>query len=131
MDPVTFTVEGPPIPKARARMTMRGHAFTPERTRNAEALVRAAAISAGIAPRSGPVILRVLFFEADARRRDLDNMIKLVQDSLNPCKGFAGAWLDDSQIAQLFAHRSMDKRHPRTVITIADAADYPLPKAVP
>jgi len=119
--PVTLVIEGPPVPKARARVTRRGFAFTPARTRASEASIREAAIKAGIKPRVGSLVVRLFFYEADRRRKDIDNLCKQVMDSLNPHKDFPGAWHDDSQIVSLIAHRCYDKQNPRTVVVISDA----------
>lgn len=119
-----FVVPGAPVPKARARVTRGGHAFTPKRTADAELLVRQHAKQAGVQRRVGPVRLTICFYEADRRRRDLDNMAKLVQDALNPSrKDPWGAWQDDAQIVSLIVHRAYAPESPHTYIEIADALD--------
>ena len=54
---VQFTIDSPPIAKARPRLTRRGHAYTPKATRQYEAVVAEAARAAmdGLEPLTGPV----------------------------------------------------------------------------
>lgn len=49
----------------------------------------------------GRLSLHIQVFPPDKRRRDLDNLLKLLQDSL--CE--ANLFLDDSQIDRLFVER--------------------------
>ena len=51
----------------------------------------------GHAPLLGPLAVTLTAFPPDKRRRDLDNLPKVVLDSLTK----AGAWKDDSQIQRL------------------------------
>lgn len=48
---------------------------------------------------------------------DLDNLIKLVKDALNPRPPFVGAWADDARVVAIDASKFYS-RHPRTVVTI-------------
>ena len=97
-----------PVPKARARVTRTGHAYTPKRTMQAEEFIRIAA--AKYAPREpiqGPIILDLFFVMPipksakhicstyHTKRPDVDNLAKLVLDAL------AGWWNDDAQVAEL------------------------------
>jgi crossover junction endodeoxyribonuclease RusA len=107
-----FVVPGDPIPKARARV-MAGYAYTPKRTRVAEATVAAAAKAAGVYPTTYPVRLSATFYRGSARRCDLDNLIKLVQDALNGI-----AYVDDQQIMTLVAEKHIDRESPRTDIQV-------------
>ncbi|MFN3658182.1 MAG: RusA family crossover junction endodeoxyribonuclease [Pseudolabrys sp.] len=61
----------------------------------------------------GDITVTVRFFFANKRRRDLDNMNKLVLDSLTGI-----VYEDDSQIAELHLHRGYDAQRPRTEITV-------------
>ncbi len=115
---LSFTVEGPPVPKARARRGKGGRHYTPAQTRAYESRVRwlaiAAASAAGwrpIADASYALDLVVVF--PDARRRDLDNVTKSLCDALNGV-----AWLDDSQVAELHVRRGIDRASPRVEVTI-------------
>lgn len=114
-------IPGEIVGKARPRVTRAGHAFTPAKTRNAEALVKllAAAAMGGRAPHAGAVKLT---YEAtisvpaswSKRRRaealygivpamckpDLDNAIKLVADGLNDI-----VLVDDKQIVEIVARK--------------------------
>jgi Holliday junction resolvase RusA-like endonuclease len=50
---------------------------------------------------------------ANARRRDIDNVLKAIADALNTI-----AYEDDSQIDEMHITRSVDAAMPRTEITI-------------
>lgn len=48
-----------------------------------------------------PMLLEVVLYMPDARRRDIDNYQKALLDSLTIC----GLWADDSLVNQLFIYR--------------------------
>lgn len=109
-----FIVAGTPSGKGRHRMTRTGHTYTPEATVTAEANVRGAYLRAypRSKPHDGPVELS---FDATfvvpaswpkwkrelairglwmhTTRPDVDNVCKLLADSLNSV-----AWLNDTQL---------------------------------
>lgn len=94
---VEFTVYGEPASKERPRFSRSGHAYTPAKTREAEKTVLEAfqrlsnAITFDV-----PVELRVELYLGSKRRKDADNMAKLVQDALN-----GHAFTDDYLIYEL------------------------------
>jgi len=110
--PRRLVIPGPPVPKARAR-TVRGHSYTPARTAAAEKAIKALALAAGWTPLDGPVAVTLHFYVPDRRRRDIDNLTKLVLDALNGI-----AWHDDSQIRCLVARRSHTPDSPRTDVDV-------------
>ena len=67
-------------------------------------------------PLKGDVAMTVRFFFSTKRRRDLDNMNKLMIDSL-----IGIAYEDDSQISDLHLIRMYDKAAPRIEITLSSA----------
>lgn len=121
---VDFVLLGVPIAKARARVTMRGgkpRAYTPQKTREYEARIRAAAmdVMGGRKPLDGPIHLEIEAFmpipESWSRSRkleaglhiimptsrpDLTNIAKAAEDALNGV-----VWKDDSQIVQLISSK--------------------------
>ena len=104
---ITFRIPGPPASKERPRFA-NGRAYTPATTRDAEKKVREcfeAALRTNQLSKS-PVFndficLEVKFVLKDKRRRDLDNMVKLVQDALNKV-----AYEDDWQIHEINTDKS-------------------------
>lgn len=90
---VKFTVWGEPKTKQRPRFSKAGRAYTPKETLDAEKIVREAFLEAakGITF-TGNVGMECIFFVGTRRRKDIDNMVKLVQDALNDIN------FDDSQI---------------------------------
>lgn len=73
------------------------------------------AIKQGIKPIDGDVQVRIYAFRP-SKRGDLDNMLKVVLDSL---KGIA--WHDDKQIVFMVAARFEDKGNPRLEIEVSEA----------
>lgn len=114
---VDVTLPGQPVSKGRPRLG-RGGTYTPERTRQAEREWRFQVLAEkGVyglpIPAAGPVSVSLWFYCATRRRRDLDNMVKLVLDSLNGV-----VWLDDSQVVQLDARMELGAAEPRTVLRV-------------
>lgn len=101
MNKVTFTIEGHPIGKQRARVA-KGHAYTPQKTRDYEALVsQCAALAMGaLETFSGDVALSLRAF-VSGRSPDLDNIMKSVADGMNGI-----VYEDDRQIASAFLSRA-------------------------
>lgn len=136
-----FTVFGKPEGKARPRVT-RNHAYTPERTRAYEEMVRVAYLqgcgSETIIPAGIPVTVDILAFYAvpksapkklQAQMRnnkvrplvkpDWDNVGKIVCDALNGL-----AWHDDAQVVE--AH--VEKRYgltPMVCVRIEEMSSEP------
>ncbi len=116
MKTVEFSITGAPVPKGRPRMTSRGHAYTPQRTREAEQAIADAFRKLNVTPFADVAVsIRIdcVFAppqswskrkQAAARqgavkkttKPDADNLAKTVCDALNGL-----AWDDDSQIVKL------------------------------
>lgn len=123
---IKFTVPGEPKSKQRPRVTARG-TFTPKETLDAEKRVREFYSAA-----EGPffeyqVKVDINFYNGNRRRRDLDNMAKLVLDALNKV-----AFADDYQVVELnLAKFFSTKELARTEITIKEIIEFPYdPEAV-
>lgn len=102
----TFTVDGEPISKARARFTKRGNktvAYTPEKTKAGEQMMawkfRAAAKGWKVND-TDYFGVTALFFNETRQRRDVDNMVKLILDGLNGI-----CWKDDNQVTEISARK--------------------------
>lgn len=126
---VTFTIPGRIGGKGRPRFVRStGHAFTPQKTRNQEAMIRdlAAQAMAGRLPFEGPVWLFISIILTPPaswprKRReaarfvtgkpDVDNIEKLAGDSLNSI-----AWRDDSQVAQAMIWRRYSLHDPESTM---------------
>ena len=115
---VRFTIPGPPVPKARARV-VNGHAHTPERTRRYQHLVGLAA-SGGMAlasarwPRDARYRVSIEIVPGTAHRFDVDNVGKAILDGCNRV-----AWDDDSQVDELTIRRlPVDRLRPRVEVEV-------------
>lgn len=128
-----ITIPGMPQGKARAR-TVKGHTYTPDKTVNYEALIKMTfmqkykqlmmckQISIDITacfgiPKSASKIKTQLMLEGTIRptkKPDLDNIAKVVCDSLNEI-----AYHDDSQIVELIARKFYSDK-PRVEIEIRE-----------
>lgn len=104
---VSFRVPGLAIGKRGLKVTRRG-AFMPARYREYQREVKACAIEAfGLHLEAGgrwdveaPMVLDCTFVFADHRRRDLDNLLGGVMDSL-----LSVAYRDDSQVVEMAARK--------------------------
>lgn len=115
---ITLTIPGNPIPKARARV-VNGHAFTPARTREWEAVVADHyRIMCGV-KHNGPLAVELTFYRKDRRGADVDNLQKAVLDALNGI-----AWRDDSQIDRLISTVFRGCDEPRVTIEIVPFDGY-------
>ena len=112
----TIDIPGRPQAKGRPRFATSGHAYTPERTKNAEDIMRGYMRAAYRVPLKGPLELSVIFYFrrpdswSKARRDavdegeepwyigkpDLDNLAKLVKDAANGV-----LWHDDAQVVSM------------------------------
>lgn len=131
---LTFTIPGRIGGKGRPKFARRGNfvtAYTPEKTRNMEAVVKdfAAQAMRGRPLFDGPVSLTMsafLHFPASwpKKRRaqtrwvtgkpDCDNILKLAGDSFNGI-----VWKDDAQVAAIqFSRRYRDDAPEEVIITI-------------
>jgi Holliday junction resolvase RusA-like endonuclease len=111
---VTFTIPGEPFSKERPRWGGR-RTYTPPKTVAAESRVIEAfdiAYPLGL-PLACELGMRIDFHLGTRRRKDIDNMQKLVMDALNKV-----AYEDDWQIAELTSRRHYDKGNPRTEVSI-------------
>ena len=109
----TFFVPGRPIPKARPRLSRRGHVYTPRGTSAWEADVGWTAKAAGVQPIEGEVSIDLEFNLPDRKRVDLDNLIKAVLDGLNGV-----AWGDDDQVCEIHATKRIDQNWPGVQVCV-------------
>ena len=141
---IIFTVPGDPKAKARPRATViGGHAsmYTPKKTARWESIIRETAIPKfpdGPIPAGEPVHMSVKFwfpFVGTPRKRephpaqwlpkreDVDNLFKLVADSLNGI-----AYVDDRQIVEAHIQKircGQNRNEPRTEVMIETKGDRP------
>lgn len=101
----TFSVPGDPVAKARHRHG-NGRSYTPTKVVEGEERVgwafRAAARSHR-PDRKQRYGLILIYYRANRRRKDLDNMEKLVLDALNGV-----AWVDDDQVTEVHHRKALD-----------------------
>ncbi len=112
---VAFTIEGEPRSKQRPRVA-RGRAYTPKETVEAEAIVAEAYWAASEHLFEERVVVSIDFFNGNRRRRDIDNMVKLILDALNGV-----AFVDDVQVVGLEAHKFQTvKERARTEVVLTE-----------
>ena len=117
---VRFTVPGEPRSKQRPRVTSKG-TFTPKETMEAERIVRDHWKSLGEPPFEHHVLVELEFYNGNKRRRDLDNMAKLVLDALNK-----EAYDDDFRVVELnISKRFTSKDRARTVVVLREIIEWP------
>jgi Holliday junction resolvase RusA-like endonuclease len=143
MTRVSFSVPGRVVGKARARVIRQhGHiyAFTPDKTRNSEAVVRHFANMAmrGLPMFDGPVEVFISMWmnppPSWSKKRlentrwvtgkpDLDNCLKLISDALNGI-----VWRDDAQIARVSFVRRYTLQPEHVYIVIQGLEQGPMEK---
>lgn len=136
---ITINIDAEPVAKGRARSTRGGVHYTPEKTRQFEALINRHALAAGAKPIDGPLCLMVAFYSAVPKswskkrraealsnggicktsRPDLDNLVKAVQDGLNGV-----LWNDDAQIVEIHAKKRYAERPTIHIIVGPASVDY-------
>lgn len=77
--------------------------------------VQAVVLLAGVRPfMLGELSVEISAYPPDARRRDLDNVLKAPLDALGLC----GVYEDDSQIARLLIYRNKPSRPGKLVVRV-------------
>lgn len=116
---IEFDIPGEPQVKQRPRVTRTGHAYTPKQTVNGEQAVQTVWDSLGQQPLDKPVVVELEFYLGTKRRKDIDNLAKLVTDALNK-----RAYTDDHLIHSLWAVKVfVSPERARTTIRIMEAID--------
>ena len=115
---VMFVVPGEPRSKGRPRLGRNGRTYTPAATRDAEKEVEQAWRIATTGPTGtrmirGRIGVEIGFVCKHRRKRDLDNMVKLVLDALNGV-----AYVDDEQIDLMTVQRVWTSGDPETRVMI-------------
>lgn len=115
---MTYTIELPYPPSVNGYYaSVRGRQILSLKGREYKTAVYAAVLSAGRpATFAGRLSLEVVLYPPDKRRRDLDNSIKSLQDSLTA----AQVYQDDSQIDRLMVQRGEVSKPGRAVVTISE-----------
>lgn len=115
-----LTIKGEPKSKQRARVTARG-TFTPYETKAAQQLIGFTYRRLALPPFEHQVVVTIDFYNGNKRRRDIDNMAKLVLDALNGV-----AYADDYQVVGLNLRKiHTTPEHARTVITLIEVIEWP------
>jgi crossover junction endodeoxyribonuclease RusA len=116
---IEFEIPGEPQVKQRPRVTRTGHAYTPKGTVDGERTVQQVWDVLGREPFEKPVIVECEFYLGTKRRKDVDNLAKLVTDALNK-----RAYTDDYLIVSLWAVKLFTTPdRARTVVRIQEAAE--------
>lgn len=128
---ISFIIPGRIAGKGRPRfMRKLGTAYTPSKTKSAEAIVRGFAFKAmsGKPLLDGPVELKITIEQGQpaswSKRKkassvfvtgkpDCDNQIKLISDAINGI-----VWRDDSQVASITFDRRYTTQQERAVVTV-------------
>lgn len=120
MTPVTFTVHGKPVGKARARRGAHGRWYTPPATVAYEEHVRQEWMAAGRPWVDGPVRLRInAFMRTPTGKPDGDNIAKAIMDALR-----GHAFDDDAQVVDVQVCKyPVPPLQPRVFIAISHAAE--------
>lgn len=117
---LAFVIQGPPVPKARARAGRGGRFYTPPKTRAYErhvgACARAALWTSGLRttwPMAGEYMLRARIYVPTLRRIDADNVVKSLADG---CIGVL--WADDHRVGVECRPPELDRANPRVEVEV-------------
>jgi len=125
---VIFNFPTDPVAKGRPRFA-KGRAYTPQKTRDFEKLIKTMArVQYKGEPLEGALSMHVVFYIKKPKSSklnlpinrnpgDIDNLVKNIADSLNDI-----AYLDDSQIIDLSAHKRYSDRG-MIIVTIGGYLD--------
>jgi Holliday junction resolvase RusA-like endonuclease len=122
-DPITFIVDGEPVPKQSFRAA-KGRGYTDPRVKAWQELVTISGrlAMAGRSPFAGKLAVRVVFVLSNHRRVDLDNLNKGTMDALNGI-----CWNDDTQITSLHLVKHVKpKAQPGALVCIYPDGRMPL-----
>lgn len=116
---ITFFVQGEPRAKQSFRVSGRGGGFTPARIKawqsavgwTAQQCMRALGL---IDPIADSLTVELTFFLKNARRIDLDNLSKAVQDGLNGV-----LWVDDQQNIRLVLDKYVCRQRQGVLVKIS------------
>ena len=99
---ITLELPYPPTVNHYMKHTSRGHYLTDEaRLFHQEVAIKVATM--GMKKYwAGRIEMTMVVFPPDNRKRDISNLIKIVEDSLTR----AGLWVDDFQVAKITVERS-------------------------
>jgi Holliday junction resolvase RusA-like endonuclease len=122
--PIVIDVPGDPVAWSRAgrQDAHGGPSYTPKRVQSA--IDRLATRFATILTFRRNVALGCAFHLETMRRVDVDNLVKLVLDAGND----GALWEDDSQVTTLVTKVTLDREHPRTVISVLGYDDPAMPR---
>lgn len=122
----TASFDFTPVAKGRPRFSKKGWAYTPKKTRDAEAEFKALLIAADPPKFEGAIALSLTFFmrrpksaperEFPTVRPDAENLSKLICDSCNDI-----LYLDDSQICHLSITKTYSDKE-RVIISVMSLA---------
>jgi len=129
---ISLTIPGNPVGKQRARVCRTGHAFTPAKTVNYEALVKQtfAAKYPNFVPMPGPARITLSIFimpSKETKRKlkkgakiyptikpDISNVLKIIEDTLNGL-----AYVDDKQIVWIEVVKAYSPK-PRVEVIVGE-----------
>jgi Holliday junction resolvase RusA-like endonuclease len=135
---VRFSVPGAPVAKARPRFTQNGHAYTPDKTRSYEAIVKLCAMKAmkGKKLLTGAISLSVTaffpipkYFTKAIREKalsgelwhqkkpDWDNVGKIVSDALNGV-----VFSDDAKVSRAIVEKRYSE-FPRVEVSVGSGGE--------
>ena len=109
---IKLTIPGRPVPKGRPRVVGR-RAYTPAKTKQAEAKIAVCALAQGIKPIAGCVMMMCIFHYKGKGHADCDNLLKLVADA-----GQGIFYENDRQILDLRGTILLQQKEEKTEILI-------------
>lgn len=111
---INLDLPAPPTVNTYYRKKPKGGMYISARGKKFRREVQELCLIAGVRPLTGRLSLTIHYAPPDKRKRDIDNIIKAVQDALT----HGGCMLDDEQIDELMVKRLPVRKFGAALITI-------------
>lgn len=112
---LTTTLPYPPTVNLLWRHTLHGVYLTPKGKAYKDSVRAQVRLAGWNAAYTGRASVEILAYPPDRRRRDIDNILKIVFDSLT----YSGVWVDDCQVDELSVRRMEPEKGGKIELTVS------------
>jgi Holliday junction resolvase RusA-like endonuclease len=110
----TLTLYTKPLPANQRQGLLHGRLISSKKWRDTKlALQQEIAVQGRFEPLRGSVVMNVMMYFGDNRKRDIDSYLKILLDSMEGI-----IYENDNQVVEMHCFKEIDVKNPRTVIQI-------------